>query len=142
MASKRTLGVIRGLTQQKMRSAVDKFIFVCEELSHQLTSRGHTISEAGLIEMTKCVYQTLLKEQELTLDEYLMHQARMDMRQRRPIEYEPPFGQLDRTPGKPCIKCGSPMLESRTTGLGYCRCWESVKPGKKAQKKGGNHGNG
>lgn len=120
---KKKQSLLQGLTYQKMRSAVDKYIFCCEELTHRLTEKGHKVSETGLIAMVDTIYTSLLKEQELTLEEYQRAKNEKGVG-KRVIEYIPPEGQEDRTPGSPCVKCGIPMSKSRTTGLGYCRCWE------------------
>lgn len=116
--------ILQGLTHQKMRSAVEKYLFVCEELTYQLKEQGHTVSEKALIEMADTIYKTLLKEQELTQEEY--QKVKNERSGGRFItEYICPPAQVDRTPGSPCILCGSPLSKSRTTGLGYCgNCWQ------------------
>ena len=123
MADSKRKSILQGLTQQKMRSAVDKYIFCCEELTHRLTEKGHKVSEAGLIAMVDTIYTSLLKEQELTLEEYQKARNAKGVG-RRITEYICPPGQTDRTPGNPCVICGASMSKSRTSGLGYCRCWE------------------
>lgn len=115
--------LLQGLTLQKMRSAVDKYMFCCEELTYKLTEKGHKVSETGLIAMVDTIYTSLLKEQELTLEEYQNAKNEKGVG-RRITEYIPPEGQEDRTPGSPCIICEQPLSKSRTTGLGYCRCWK------------------
>ena len=133
MASNRWKSLLHGITQQKLRSACDKYLFLCEELTFRLQEKGHTVSEAGLIAMCDTIYSSLLKEQELTLED--IQEAKNERGGGHKVtRYIRPEFQIDDSAGAPCIMCGTPLIKSRTSDRGYCRCWPVENRKKKGER--------